>query len=458
MPRYFENWSRTYSCVASYHIVAKSEHQVIQAIELARSVRKPLRVVGTGHSPSDIACTSGILLSLDGMNKVLKVDTEQNEITVQAGMKLWELNEVLHKLGWAFPNLGSITEQSIAGAISTATHGTGLNFGNVSTAVVELTMITATGETVVANSHVDATFFSAAVCSLGALGVITRVTLKCSNAFKLKAYQEGVKFDYLMDRFEELAASAEHVRFHWFPLTDDIAIWRASKTTEERNPLQRSWYHDKLCGYYLYEAALYLSAFIPSITPHINRAHCRLEAAKKWPTGPEAGPRHLIDDSFRVFAMECLFRQYVNEWALDRKDAPSALRMLKTMIEEKKWMVHAPVEIRLAQKDDIMLSPATGRDTCYIGVIMYKPYEHTIPYSDYWEGYESIMKSLGGRPHWAKAFKLGPVELARVYPRFTEFVGLVKKMDPEGIFANDYIRRHILGQPATSTLISASKL
>ncbi|TPX35928.1 hypothetical protein SmJEL517_g01749 [Synchytrium microbalum] len=449
MPQHhFTNWSRTYSCDASHFINAHNEDDVTKAIELARSIRKPLRVVGSGHSPSDIVCTDGVLLSLDHMKSVVKVDKSSNTITVMAGIKLWMLNEVLHKLGWALPNLGSIAEQSIAGAISTCTHGTGVSLGNLSTAVVGLTLINANGTIQTITKNDNPSLFSAAACSLGALGVITRVTLKCPNSFRLKAYQLPIKFNEMVESFDQLAASADHVRFHWFPLTEDCVMWKAGKTAEAIQPAKSNWWNDKLRGYYLYEAALYASAFLPSITPVLNRGHFALAAG---PTNQP--PSVIIDDSYRVFAMECLFRQYVSEWAIDRKDAPAALKQLKALILEKKWMVHAPVEVRFVQKDDIMLSPAYRRDTCYIGIIMYKPYERTIPHAEYWTGFENIMKSFGGRPHWAKAFQLGPSELSKIYPRFTDFVDLVRKMDPEGIFANDYIKRHILGSknPASVT-------
>ncbi|KAJ3417200.1 hypothetical protein HDV05_006406 [Chytridiales sp. JEL 0842] len=434
----FQNWAETYSVKADHYFQASTEEDVIEAIKFAIDNDKTLRVVGTGHSPSDIVCCRDILLNLDPLNRVLHIDKENAIVTAQGGIKMHQLNKVLEENGLAMPNLGSISDQSLAGLISTGTHGTGMNFGIVATIVQSLTIITSTlKRKVLSRDDADPQPFLHALCSLGCLGVIVDVTLKVEKAFNLKFEQRPLLFNEMMEKWEEEVNSAEHTRFWWFPHTEDCIVWKASRVEDKVNPPPKSPLKTLLLGVKAYELSLYASSFVPSLLPTITKRHYDRFFSKEVKG---------IDKSVEVFNFDCLFKQYVTEWAIDWKDAPKALARLKKFIEETPGIVaHSPVEIRFVKGDNIPLSPAYQRDTCYIGIIMYRPYGKTIPHSHFWNAYESIMKSYKGRPHWAKAHTMTPEDLKAVYPLFEDFQKLRSEWDPSGTFVNEYIRRHFVG-------------
>ncbi|KAJ3322150.1 hypothetical protein HDU76_013948 [Blyttiomyces sp. JEL0837] len=411
----FNNWAETFSSDADLLLEAENEEDVKTAITLAKDNGKTLRVVGSGHSPSDIVCTESYLLSVNKLNRVISVDRERKQISVEAGMTLNDLHRHLAEHGLAVPNLGSISDQTIAGAISTGTHGTGMEFGILATMITSLTLITSTLSTLtLSNTDPDPTRFRHALCSLGCLGVITRVTLQVEDSFNLKFEQRAATLTEVLDNWESLAREGEH------PISPPPPA-----------PLKTKW-----LGVRAYELSLFATVYAPRLLPIVLKRHF-----DRFFRTPVSG----IDTSVNVFNFDCLFKQYVTEWAVDWKDAPEAIKRIKIHLESSNFPAHAPVEIRFVKKDDIPLSPAYNRDTCFIGIIMYRPYGVTIPHSKYWFAYESIMKSLNGRPHWAKFHPMTPEDLGKVYPEFEDFRRLREELDPENVFVNEYIERHVVG-------------
>jgi L-gulonolactone oxidase len=242
----------------------------------------------------------------------------------------------------------------------------------------------------------------------------------------------------ILPNWHTIAHSAEHVRYWWFPYSDRAVIWRANRTTEQitqRLP-NMSWFRERFLGYYTYEFSLFLSRFAPKLlTPVIERGKVACLHNQKTT---------IIGPSNQVFNFDCLFSQRVNEWAIPAENAPEAIRRLRKVIRHASFPVHFPIEIRFVAADDIWLSPAQGHDVCYIGIIMYRPYNKPVPYKLFWHEYEKIMRSLGGRPHWAKAHGLVHEDLARLYPHLDDFLDVRQQLDPSGLFLNEYLRRHIL--------------
>ncbi|CAG8433457.1 5291_t:CDS:2 [Ambispora gerdemannii] len=386
----FRNWSSTFKCVPELYFRPKSEDELVNIVNLARENHKTIKVVGSGHSPSDLACTNEYMINLDDLNHVLEFDPKSRIITVEAGIRLFQLNQELKWRGIALSNLGAISDQSIAGAISSATHGTGINFGNLSTQVIGLTMITASGKKIHCSEVKDAEIFKAALCSVGALGIITRVTIQCEPEFRLEAEQQPMKLDTILNDLKEIVCSAEHVRFWWSPHTDDCA--KQAETI--------GYFRETILGYHLYQFLLYLTRFYPPTIPRL--AH--LMFLIKFNKGTL-----MVDDSYKVFNSDCLFEQYVNEWAIPWERTAEALRKLGQWVrenDEKGIYVHFPVEVRFVDKDDIWLSPSYGR----------------------------------------KAHTMFKDELTKAYPKFKDFLELREELDPEGIFLNPYLRRHLLGE------------
>ncbi|KAI7881637.1 L-gulonolactone/D-arabinono-1,4-lactone oxidase [Lichtheimia hyalospora FSU 10163] len=389
----FRNWAKTFTCTAEILFEPTSEDEIVKILHVAREYNKKVKVFGSGHSPSDLACTQGIMINIDKMNALLRVDKQDCTVTVEGGMSLHKLNAVLAEHGLALSNLGSISDQSIAGIICTATHGTGAHYGCLSTMVMDMTLVTANGDIVRCSSTENSDLFVAAQCSLGALGVITRVSLQVEPAFHLEAIQKPYKFDNVLNDWDAVIHSAEHVRVWWMPHTNDCVVWRANRTNKPKKLMPPNWILERGIGVHAYQFMLNVARYKTSIIPSITRfmfdtIHSR--------------PLHVIDDSYKVFNFDCLFPQYVNEWAIPWDNAPQALRDLDTFIKTSNLKVHFPVEIRFVDEDDIWLSPCYKTKMCYIGVIMYRPYGNPVPYKKYWKAYEDIMRSNGGRPHWAK--------------------------------------------------------
>ncbi|KAG0211726.1 hypothetical protein BGX28_007488 [Mortierella sp. GBA30] len=467
----FENWARTFRCVPEQYYTPTTEEDVVKIIHLARLSGKCVKAIGTGHSPSDLACTDGIMINTDKLDRLLHVDKDKMTVTVAAGMKLHKLHKHLELHDLALSNLGSISDQSIAGVMSTATHGTGAEYPSLCASVLDLTMVTAGGETVYCSRTEKADIFNAAVCSLGALGIITRMTLQCEPAFRLENKQEPAKLDEVLNDLDNIIHSAEHVRLWWYPHTDNVVVWRANRTTKEISRPISSWRTSRWFSVHLYQGLLYLCRFIPRLIPALSRFMF-------WAT--QSKPIERVDDSVKVFNFDCLFPQYVNEWSIPWSRTAEALRALdqfiesgsvkvetsalvdqekakglKTVKEESGLKVHFPIEIRFVKKDDVWLSPAYGVDSCYIGIIMYRPYGKPVPYKRFWAGYEQIMASFEGRPHWAKAHAVSFEGLEKSYPKMREFCEIRQRLDPEGMFLNDYLRRHLIPEPSPALGLSS---
>ncbi|CAB4422990.1 unnamed protein product [Rhizophagus irregularis] len=435
----FSNWSKVFECKPELFFMPENEDDIIKIVELAKRYNKNVRAIGAGHSPSDLACTEGLMINMDNFNKIIEIDSENKTVTAEAGTRVYKLNEVLQKNGLALSNLGSISEQSIAGAISTATHGSGINFGNISSRVIRLTLLTASKGIINCSADENDDVFKASLCSIGALGIILKVKIRCESAFKLESKQFPMKFNDILNNLDSIVNSAEHVRFWYFPHTENCIIWKADKTIKELNPQKQNYFKDYIISFHLYQFLLYILRYFPSKLPLLNQKMFNYKFSQE---------KQFVDDSYKQFNFDCLFPQYTSEWAIPLEKTKEALERLYDWINNNKEnvFVHYPVEVRFSDKDDIWLSPAYNRKVCYIGVIMYRPYDKPVSYKKLWAVFEKIMRSYDGRPHWAKAHTMTTIELEKTYPKFKEFIKLQKSLDPNGIFLNSYLKRHLFNQ------------
>jgi len=436
----FHNWAQIHSCTAEKTFYPSTESQIIKIVKKAKKYNKKLKVCGSGHSPSDIAmCDSkeDWMVHLSKYTGITKID--KNLVQIKGGTTLNEVNAFLEKKGKCLSSLGSISEQTISGAISTGTHGTGISYGNLCSMVEMMRIVDASGHIRVAKKGDE--LWSAAVCGLGAVGIICEVTFLVEPLFKLYAIQKPMPLDHVLGNLNDLINSAEHYRFWWFPHTNNCISWSANrvgmqtKSSKDIQSLFENFYEnmkDKWIGYHLFEFTLYLGRHFPSLVPTINRFYyyALFSEAKSH-----------VDTSFRVFNFDCRFKQYVNEWAIPIERTKEALLKLKQIIKEEDFKVHLPVEVRFVKRDNIWMSPSYDRDVCYIGIIMYRPYGTDVPYEKYFDAFEKLMVSLDGRPHWAKEFSLKKEDFEKMYPKFHDFNRVRKKMDPNGMFMNKYLRR-----------------
>jgi FAD-linked oxidoreductase len=411
------NWSRTQRCEPASLVRPTTRAEAADAVARARTVR----VAGTGHSFTGGALTDDTLLSLNRMNRVLDADPESGLVRVEAGIDLHRLTRELHFRGLALPNLGDIDAQSLAGAISTGTHGTGAGLPNLSAQVESVELVLADGSERTIDGG-DA--LRGARISLGALGVVVAVTLRCVPSFKLRGVDHPERLDDVLERLDELA-QADHFEFWTFPHSP-LALTRTNTRTDDarKGPGRaRSWLEDVAMDNHAFGLLNRVGRRAPRVIPTINRAAAR--AASK---------RERVDWSFRIFASPRLVRFTEMEYAVPRERGIEALRGAREILE--RHPVSFPVEFRLVAGDDALLSPAHGRDSAYIAVHVFEGMPWEAPFREV----EALMSSLDGRPHWGKWSFLGAAELAPRYPGWDAFQALRAELDPEGRFENEWVR------------------
>lgn len=421
--------------------------------------------MGCGHSPSDITCTSSWLVNLDNLNRITSVNKETCVVVMEAGIRLYKVGEELDKVGLAMPNLGSINAQSIAGAISTGTHGSTLRHGILSASILELKITLASGKTETCSPTKNEELFRAALISLGALGIIVEITFQAVPAFTL-TWQQKVDTDLKMFNSwdKELWTQTEFVRVWWFPYTRRAVVWTAEKTEEPERAPATSMY-DAWLGYHIYHNLLYLGHFIPTVLPTIEWFVFGMQYGFTNGTVTSA-----IQKSRQALLMNCLYSQFVNEWALPISKGPEALRRLSSWLNHltpsdpdyvehgipfsaEGLYVHAPVEVRVSETSNSTtprpyLDPTcTSEATLYLNATLYRPYNTDPPCrARYYEGFEYLMRELGGRPHWAKNFESDTKDMEAMYgEQLQEWRRIRGGADPEGMFVGEWHRKYVMG-------------
>jgi FAD-linked oxidoreductase len=429
----WSNWAGTYQVSPQRIAHPRSAADIADEIAGAADNGQSVKAVGSGHSFTDIAVTRGVLLALDRLTGVTAVDRASGLVSVAAGTTLAELNTALWNVGLSMSNLGDIDAQTISGAISTGTHGTGEKLGGLATQVRGLELVTADGSLLRCSATEHPEVFEAARVGLGALGVITSVTLQCEPAFALHAVEAPSSYDALLETVGASVADNDHFEFYWFPHTR-----RVLTKTNNRVPLVdgvqplgrlRGWLDDEFLSNTVFEGVNRLTTRRPALTSTANRIAARALSA-----------RDFSDRSYRVFASPRRVRFREMEYALPRKSMSYVLDELDQWIRRTGEQVGFPVEVRFAAADDIPLSTAHGRDTCYIAVHQY----HRRSFERYFLAFEQIARSVQGRPHWGKLHFRTAEDLAEQYPRFADFLQVRDRLDPDRRFSNDYLRR-VLG-------------
>jgi FAD-linked oxidoreductase len=428
----WRNWAGDQRCTPAAVQRPASIEELAGAIERAAREGWRVRVAGSGHSFSDIARTDGLMLSLERLCGILDVDRSSGLVRVQAGITIHELSRRLAAHGLALENLGDIDVQTIAGAISTATHGTGAGLSNIPSQVSELTLVLADGSTLVCSPEHEPEVFRAARVGLGALGVITEVTLRCVPAFTLRGVDAPAPLDDVLERFDELALGNDHFEFFVFPHAHTALTRTNNRTDRAPRPRGRScaYVNDVLLTNNAFELSCRLGRRLPSTIPQLNRLVTRL-----------AGRSVRVDRSFEIFASPRLVRFTEMEYALPRRHTPTAVRRVMELVERDGFAVPFPIEARTVAPDDAFLSTAAGRDTGFVAVHMYRG----MAWEPYFRAVAAIMDELDGRPHWGKRHFHTAATLRPRYPDWDRFQAVRARLDPDGRFANDWTDR-VLGR------------
>jgi len=434
----FYNWSEQFQCTPQRLHKPCSEAEVVEIITGVSRRDTHVRVFGNGLSPGDIAMSDEELVLLDKFDQMLDINTDACTVVVQPGMILESLSHELARYGLALPVLGSVAQQTVAGAVGTATHGTGLKFGALSTLVQAVRLVTPSGEVLNISAQENSELLNAVRCHLGSLGILTQITLQACKAFDLAVTEQPNTLETVLEHLPERLHN-DHYRFWYVPHTDRVWEWSATRVPPDqaRKPpglRQRlnTWFNEKFINYHAYEFLLYLATYRPALIPAINKLGVRTHFNK---TCHSKGP------SLEQFTFDCLFKQHVNEWSIPIEHTAKALRAIRELIDKKGYYAHFPIEVRFVRGDDIWLSPCQGRDSCYIGVIAYMPHGRPPHHEAYFADYEKLMATFGGRPHWGKFFKLEQTELATLYPHWKDFQQVRRHLDPDYRLRNAFTDR-----------------
>jgi L-gulono-1,4-lactone dehydrogenase len=416
------NWARQQRCAPERIEAPGSEDELVRAVTGAARVK----VAGAGHSFTDIACTDGVMIDMSRMRRVLSVDG--NEVTVEAGITLRDLGEELRARGLAMENQGDVDPQTLAGAISTATHGTGSGFANLSSQVAAARLVDGTGEL---RDIRPGDELRAARVGLGALGAIAAVTLRCVPAFTIHRIDEPRSLDDVLPRLDELVDSNDHFEAFAMPYTRMALTLTSERTDREPEPPGRAaaFMHDVVLENAVLGLFCRSGRAFPRLIPVLNRRLARLIRRAEH-----------VDASNRVYANTRLVRFTEMEYAIPREHAAEALERVLALIERRRLPIGFPIELRVVRPDDALLSTAYRRPTAYIAVHQYVGME----FETYFRAVEAIMDEYEGRPHWGKRHYQSAATLRPRYPEWDRFAEIRERFDPERCFENDYLRR-VLG-------------
>ena len=426
----WRNWAGTVTAEPARWYWPRTVEAIAAAVKEATSAGLTVRALGSGHSFTPAGATSGAALDLSGWTGIVSADTQTGLVTVRSGTTIRALNAALDTLGLALPNLGDIDAQTISGAISTGTHGTGARLGGIATAVAALEIVLADGSVVSCSPRERPELFAAATIGLGALGVISTMTLACVPAFTLTADERPLPLAEVTARFAEFAADNDHFEFYWFPYGRNALVKRNNRVKDQGSPpalpaWRRYWEYEVMEN-----AAFGTLCRTGRAMPGLIKPLNRLAAAT-------LSKRSYTDTSHRVFVTSRRVRFIESEYAVPRDSVLDVLAELRARVPRLAHPVMFPVEVRVAAADDIWLSTAYGRDSAYIAIHQYVG----LPYRDYFGLFESIAATVGGRPHWGKMHTLDADRLGALYPRFADFLRVRDETDPERRFANPYLER-----------------
>jgi len=409
----------------------QTESELQQVVQSAQASGRRVKAVGSGHSFTAIAVSEEVLVDLSDYDEIVAIDKINQTVTVQSGIQLSKLNQALYENSLAMQNLGDIAYQTIAGAISTSTHGTGAKFTGIANQVVALRIVLADSSIVECSAKVNAQLFSCARVGLGALGLISTVTLKVVSAFNLAVIEEPMRVDDVLQNLDLHVDSNDHFEFFWVPHTGWALTKRNNRNNLPVEPMSKMshWYSKTLMENYAFGAVCMLGKARPSLIPKLAKAL------------PSSGRNEYSDASHKVFASKRIIKFYEMEYAIPREACAEALNRVRRMVTDSGFFLNFPVEVRFTAPDEIPLSTASNRESAYIAVHIYKG----MNYVPYFTEVESIMNSYQGRPHWGKLHFQSAATLASRYPQWDVFQAVRNQVDPQRMFSNQYLET-VLGK------------
>ncbi|WP_407951731.1 D-arabinono-1,4-lactone oxidase [Plantactinospora veratri] len=389
--REWRNWSGSLRFTPREYASPEDEDAVRALVERARQTSTTLRPVGSGHSSSPLVRTDDVLVSLAGLPRTVRRHDDPHLATVGAGVPLGELGEALYEAGLAMDNLGDVDVQSIAGATATGTHGTGLEFGNLSTQVAGVRLVTGTGEVLEISAEQNADVLPAAQLSLGVLGVVTALTLRLTPTYHLRRRNWCSSIAWTLDHLPQLQRQNRNMDFYWYPRTDTTQIRTLNRRGEE-----------------------------PELHP------------VGAPRVTESGPSHRTIPRHRELRFEEI------EYAVPSEAFHACFTEIRRRILDRhRTGVAWRVLVRTVAADDIWLSPAYGRATTTIACLQ----NNSLPHDEYFADVEAVFRQHDGRPHWGKKHSLAAPQLRGVYAQWDRFQDLRRRLDPDEVFLTPDLAR-----------------
>ena len=423
----WRNWSGYVECPNAHVATPGSPAELTDVVHAAARNGQSIRVVGGGHSFSPLVETDGVILSLDRLQGIIDIDRDNRIARVHAGTRLWTIGSALAQAGLAMENLGDINVQSIAGATSTGTHGTGITLGNLATQIAAMKFLTAAGEEVIASPDENPDLFAGGRIGLGCLGVLTELTLRLVPSFRLKLARGKMALEDCLAQSDDLIRRHRSFEFYWLPHTEAVLTkgWTLTDEPAEAAGWQR-YVTETLLENAAFGALCRIGKAVPALCPSISRFCAGLISAGSQ-----------VDEGYSMLSTVRQVRFNEMEWSMPAERGPDALREIKAFIARREFPLMFPLEYRWVRGDDLWLSPNHGRDSVHISVHQYQG----MPFERYFDGVQAICLNHGGRPHWGKVHSLAAPQLSKLYPRWDDFLALRERMDPSGRFLTPYLRR-----------------
>ncbi len=423
------NWDRTrrWRPAAVHHPVDEAE--VADVLRQAADRGRRVKPVGGALSWSDAPAVATEAMRFDRMARVLEVDTAARRVTVQGGARLADVNEALARHGLALDNFGSIVQQTTAGYLGTGSHGTGGRTPILAASVTHLRLVDGQGRIHDLDAATQPDLFSAARVHLGCLGAVTQVTLQCVDAFDLEERLDLVDFDSVLADLETIVDENDYVKLWWIPYTDKVQVYRFNKTHRPRTRKTiDEWLDSSGVSAVAFSGLMASSRAFPAITRTVNRAVQRTSFR----------PHVRVDRSDKIIRyVGKIPRHQETEYAVPRERAARAIDEVRQAVLRAPYRVNFPLEVRFVAGDDIPMSPAGGRDVCFVGAYVGSR-KWAVPY---FADVEALMRDHDGRPHWGKTFTRTAADLRSLYPGYDEFAALRDRCDPAGVFRNSFVDR-----------------
>lgn len=423
----WNNWARTAACSPSEILKPRSEGEVLDIVRRTAEAGKTLRPVGSGHSFTPLAQTNQAMLDLSGMSGLISADKATQRANAWAGTRLYDLTRLLHSEGLAPENLGDIDVQTLAGAVSTGTHGTGISFGNLATQVSAITLANGKGELVLCSENTHPEWYQAGRISLGAMGVLTQMELRLVPSSHMEYVSVAAHIDETLDKLDEHISGNRNFEFYWFPYTQTAQLKFINETQAPiaDNPVMR-FLNKQVIENNVFFALSEIGHHFPGTTKQMAKA-CTLGLTRE----------RIVNFAHRIYATQRLVRFNEMEYNIPIAAFKTVFKQLVARMEEKNYPIFFPWECRFVRGDDQWLSPAYGRDSAYIAIHTYHKYKGA---EAFFRDMESIFREHEGRPHWGKMHYRRASDFAQIYPKWDDFLHVRETFDPKGIFLNPYLR------------------